>query len=147
MNEKDTIRLVNKLKKMIKLNQLVEMQKLNQIQFLDYEHYADLFIEACANDSTAIVKYLYELRELGEFALHDGFSCCLDTGNFNTIHTLICDLQIHKNSDVNEELKRHLNKLKKWNKDFYDKVIPLFNFTELNEALSDTNKKKQRIKI
>lgn len=96
MNEKDTIKLVNQLGKMIILNELEEIQKLNKIQFLDQENYADLFIEACANDSNQIVKYLYELRHPGEFALEDGFRCCLDTDNFNTVETLICDYKFIK---------------------------------------------------
>jgi len=130
MNEKETIKLANKLEKMIKLNQLEEIQKLNHsIKILDRENYSDIFIDACDSGNFEIVKYLFELRNPGEYALHDGFRCCLDVGNLNTIKVLICDLKIQKNSDVNEELKRHLDNLKEWNEDFYNEVITLFNPT------------------
>lgn len=127
MNEKETISLVNKLTKMIKLNQINEIKNLNQIQLLDRENYSDLFIEACATDASQIVQYMYKLKRPSDFALQDGFRCCLDTGNLNTIKMLICDLKIHlKSDDINDELKEHLKKLKNWNNDFYQQVIPLF---------------------
>lgn len=130
MNEQDTIKLVSKLEKLIKLNQLEEIQKLDGIKSLDYENYADIFIEACANDCSQIVKYLYELKTPSNFALAEGFRCCLDKDNFNTVKTLLEDLHINKSSEVKSELKAHLNELKSWNKDFYNKVSPLFSETK-----------------
>lgn len=126
MNEKETIKLVSKLEKLIKLNQLEEIQKLNEVKSLDYESYADIFIEACANDCSEIVKYLYELKNPSDFALEEGFRCCLDKGNFKTVKILLEDLCIHKSSEIKAELKKHLNELKDWNKDFYEQVNPLF---------------------
>lgn len=130
MNEKETIKLVSKLEKFIKLNQLEEIQKLEEIKSLDYENYADLFIEACASDCYQIVKYLYELKSPSDFALAEGFRCCLDKGNLNTVKTLLDELNIYKNAEIKTELKKHLKELKSWNKDFYDQVNPLFTVTK-----------------
>lgn len=126
MNEKDEIKLYNKVYKMIKERNLSDIQQLNDITSLYYETYGGLFMEACAHDATDIVKYFYELKKPFNFALHEGFRCCLDLGHFTTAKLLICDLKIHQIPEVNEEIKKELKILKGWDKEFYDQIITLF---------------------